>query len=53
MTDPVSEFLNAMAAAGIRPLEPIAEKLASGNPVRFRADGDKLGRHNGWAWLRR
>ena len=51
MTDPVTDFLAAMIAAGIRPIEPIADKLASGNPVRFRADGDKLGRRNGWAWL--
>jgi len=51
VTDPVSEFLDAMGAAGIRPMEPIADKLASGNPVRFRADGDKPGRRNGWAWL--
>lgn len=51
MTDPVSEFLDAMGAAGIYPAEPIADKLASGNPVRFRADGDKPGRRNGWAWL--
>ena len=51
MTDPVSDFLDAMGAAGIRPIEPIADKLASGDPVRFRADGDKPGRRNGWAWL--
>jgi putative DNA primase/helicase len=51
VTDPVSEFLNAMGAAGIRPVEPIADMLASGDPVRFRADGDKPGRRNGWAWL--
>ena len=51
MNDPVSEFLHAMGAAGIRPMEPIADKLASGDPVRFRADGDKPGRRNGWAWL--
>lgn len=51
MTNPVSEFLNAMGAAGIRPVEPIADKLASGDPVRFRADGDRPGRRNGWAWL--
>ncbi|MFD1106288.1 toprim domain-containing protein [Sphingobium olei] len=51
MTDPVSEFLDAMGAAGIRPVEPIADKLAAGDPVRFRADGDKPGRRNGWAWL--
>lgn len=51
MTDPVLDFLDAMGAAGIRPVEPIADKLASGDPVRFRADGDKPGRRNGWAWL--
>lgn len=51
MTDPVSEFLAAMGAAGILPVEPIADKLAAGDPVRFRADGDKPGRRNGWAWL--
>lgn len=51
MADPVSDFLNAMGAAGIRPMESIADKLASGDPVRFRADGDKPGRRNGWAWL--
>ena len=51
MTDPISDFLAAMSAAGIRPVEPIADKLASGGPVRFRAYGDKPGRRNGWAWL--
>jgi putative DNA primase/helicase len=51
VTDPISDFLDVMGAAGIRPLEPIADKLASGDPVRFRADGDKPGRRNGWAWL--
>ena len=51
MTDPVFEFLDAMGAAGIRPVEPIAAKLAYGDPVRFRACGDKPGRRNGWACL--
>lgn len=51
MTDPISEFLDAMRAAGIRPVEQIADKLAAGDPVRFHADGDKPGRRNGWAWL--
>lgn len=51
MNDHISHFLLAMGAAGIRSLEPIAEKLASGEPVRFRADGDKPGRRNGWACL--
>ncbi|KEO87818.1 hypothetical protein EH30_00110 [Erythrobacter sp. JL475] len=51
MSDPVSTFLNAMQEAGIRPLEPIAHKLAAGQPVRFRAEGDRPGRRNGWAVL--
>jgi putative DNA primase/helicase len=51
MSDPVANFICAMQAAGIRPLEPIAHKLATGNPVRFRAEGDRPGRQNGWAVL--
>lgn len=51
MTAAVLEFLDAMRDAGIRPIEPIADRLASGHPVRFRADGDKPGRLNGWALL--
>lgn len=51
MSDAISGFLAAMQAAGIRPLEPIAHKLASGIPVRFRAEGDRPGRRNGWAVL--
>ncbi len=47
----VSTFIDAMHAAGIRPLEPIADKLAAGQPVRFRAEGDRPGRRNGWAVL--
>ncbi len=44
-------FLSAMEAAGIHPFEPIAERLSLGQLVRFRAQGDKLGRKNGWAVL--
>lgn len=51
MSEAVSQFLAAMDAAGIRPLEPIARQLATGNPVRFRAEGDRPGRRNGWAVL--
>ncbi len=51
MTDAVSDFLDAMAASGIHPIEPIGIALASGKPVRFRAEGDKPGRLNGWASL--
>lgn len=46
-----SSFMNAMEAAGIRPLERIAMRLAAGELVRFRAEGDKPGRKNGWARL--
>lgn len=51
MSDAIPQFLAAMQSAGIRPLEPIAHQLASGNPVRFRAEGDRPGRRNGWAVL--
>lgn len=51
MSDKVSDFLDAMQAAGIRPLEPITQRLAAGQPVRFRAEGDRPGRRNGWAVL--
>lgn len=51
MSNPVSTFIDAMQSAGIRPLEPIAHKLAAGQPVRFRAEGDRPGRRNGWAVL--
>lgn len=51
MADPISDFIAAMMALGISPIEPIADKLASGNLIRFRAEGDKVGRRNGWARL--
>ncbi|BDI59534.1 toprim domain-containing protein [Qipengyuania nanhaisediminis] len=51
MSNVVSLFIEAMRGAGIHPLEPIGDQLASGKPVRFRADGDKPGRRNGWALL--
>jgi putative DNA primase/helicase len=49
--DAASQFIDAMCAAGIEPIEPIAAVLASGQPVRFRAQGDRKGRKNGWAQL--
>ena len=51
MNNAVSDFIKAMQAAGIKPLEPIAHKLEAGQPVRFRAEGDRPGRRNGWAVL--
>ena len=49
-SDPVTAFLDAMAAAGMKPIEPIAGKLGKGL-VRFRCGGDGPGRRNGWAVL--
>lgn len=51
MADPLADFMAAMMASGVSPIEPIADRLASGNLVRFRAEGDKPGRRNGWARL--
>lgn len=50
-SDALPAFLAAMAAAGVHPVEPIAQPLASGKLVRFRAQGDGPGRQNGWAVL--
>lgn len=49
--DAANQFIDAMCAAGITPIDPIAATLASGQPVRFRAEGDRKGRKNGWAQL--
>lgn len=49
--DAISDFVSAMEAAGVKPLEPISHRLGDGQLVRFRADGDKPGRKNGWAVL--
>ncbi len=51
MNEHVSAFLDCMAAAGIAPVEPITGALATGEPVRFQAKGDRKGRKNGWAML--
>lgn len=42
-----SDFLAAIAAAGLAPIKPI--ELPEGRIVRFRVDGDKAGSRNGWA----
>jgi putative DNA primase/helicase len=47
--DAVQEFLAAMQIEGVRPVEPIAQRLMSGELIRFRCDGDGKGRQNGWA----
>jgi putative DNA primase/helicase len=48
-TDAINDFLDAMAMEGVRPIEPIATRLLSGELIRFRCDGDGKGRLNGWA----
>lgn len=47
--DVVQEFISAMEIEGVRPVEPIAQRLTSGELIRFRCDGDGKGRQNGWA----
>lgn len=49
--DAINDFIAAMACEGIRPVEPIAHRLTSGELIRFRCDGDGRGRLNGWAIL--
>lgn len=51
MNEIVSGFLDAMEASGVRPLEPIAQRLASGELIRFRCEGDRPNRQNAWAVL--
>lgn len=47
----VADMIAAMEAAGVRPVEPIAQRLAGGSLIRFRCEGDKPSRRNGWAVL--
>lgn len=47
----IHDFLNAMALEGIKPVDPISHRLASGELIRFRCEGDGKGRLNGWAIL--
>lgn len=49
--DALSGFIDAMRLEGIKLIEPIGARLASGELIRFRCDGDKPGRQNGWAIL--
>jgi putative DNA primase/helicase len=51
MSEIVAAFMEAMEAAGVRAVEPIAPRLASGELIRFRCEGDKPGRQNAWAVL--
>lgn len=47
----IADFVSFMEANGVSPAEPIAQRLASGNLIRFRCQGDGKGRLNGWAIL--
>lgn len=49
--DAIADFLAFMASNGVEPIEPIAQRLAGGNLIRFRCEGDGKGRKNGWAIL--
>lgn len=49
--DAIADFVSFMEANGIKALEPIAGRLATGALIRFRCDGDGKGRKNGWAIL--
>ena len=49
--DAIAEFISFMEANGVTPIEPIAQRLATGALIRFRCDGDGKGRQNGWAIL--
>ena len=49
--DAISDFLAFMETNGVKPIEPIAQRLGSGNLIRFRCEGDGKGRKNGWAIL--
>lgn len=50
-SDAVADFIGAMKLEGIRAVEPIAQRLATGELIRFRCEGDGRGRQNGWAIL--
>lgn len=47
----IADFIGFMESNGVVPVEPIANRLASGNLIRFRCEGDGKGRLNGWAIL--
>lgn len=49
--DALTDFIAAMEIEGVRPIEPIAQRLSTGELIRFRCEGDKTGRQNGWAKL--
>ena len=49
--DAICAFLAKIENAGLRPAEPIADLLATGELVRFAVQGDRPGKRNAWAIL--
>lgn len=49
--DAIADFIAFMETNGVRPVEPIARRLGSGDLIRFRCEGDGKSRKNGWAIL--
>lgn len=47
----VADFIQAMEVEGVRPVEPIAQRLSGGELIRFQSEGDGKGRRNAWAIL--
>lgn len=47
--DAIHDLIKAMELEGVKPIEPIAQRLTSGELIRFRCEGDGKGRQNGWA----
>lgn len=50
-SEAIADFIHAMECEGVKAIEPIAQRLSSGDLIRFRCDGDGNGRQNGWAIL--
>lgn len=51
IADIIAEFIGFMESEGVRAVEPIAQRLATGELIRFCCDGDGKGRRNGYAIL--
>ncbi len=49
----VGDAIAAMHAVGVYPIENISSRLlqSGDKPIRFRCEGDKPGRKNGWAYF--
>ncbi|MES2902670.1 MAG: toprim domain-containing protein [Pseudomonadota bacterium] len=47
----ITDFIHTMEIEGVKAIEPIAQRLSSGDLIRFRCEGDGKGRLNGWAIL--